>query len=261
MQFIDKRKTDRLEWSLGNEKQMRNFPLDKGLPSLSYIVKNWPKTKCILKKYILSNHKKPDLYSIALICLKELKVFKLKEYKSIIRKLSKLCLRNTCFNTYHDSHHFKSVLVISCILGKQINLKYKDRLLLVIIALTHDMNHQGRRILMSKPYYQELKSYDGLEKILFKKIFYLKELKRIKRIFESTFFPVKPENVEDDLEKIILDADILSSLMFGPQVGMKLARRLKQEIRYNDDSELLFSNFLKLLGGKCLYLDYSKKSC
>ena len=102
---------------------------------------------------------------------------------------------------------------------------------------------------------------EGLEKILFKKIFIFKELKRIKRIFESTFFPVKPENVEDDLEKIILDADILSSLMFGPQVGVKLASRLKQEIRYNDDSELLFSNFLKLLGGKCLYLDYSKKSC
>ena len=246
---------------MGNEKQMRNFPLDKGLPSVDYIVKNWPRTKCILKKYILSNHKQPDLYSIAIICLKELKVFKLKDYKSIIRKLSKLCLRNTCYNTYHDSHHFKSVLVISCILGKQINLKYKDRLLLVIIALTHDMNHQGRRILMSKPYYQELKSYEGLEKILFKKIFIFKELKRIKRIFESTFFPVKPENVEDDLEKIILDADILSSLMFGPQVGVKLASRLKQEIRYHDDSELLFSNFLKLLGGKCLYLDYSKKSC
>ena len=146
---------------------------------------------------------------------KRIKIFKVENYKSIIRKLSKLCLRNTCFNTYHDSHHFKSVLVISCILGKQINLKYKDRLLLVIIALTHDMNHQGRRILMSKPYYQELKSYEGLEKILFKKILNFKELKRIKRIFESTFFPIKPENVADDLEKIILDADILSSLMFG----------------------------------------------
>ncbi len=240
---------------------MKDFPLDKGLPSINYIVKNWPRTKCILKKYILSNQKQPDLFSIAIICLKELKVFKVKNYKPIIKKLSKLCLRNTCFNTYHDSHHFKSVLVISCILGKQINLKYKDRLLLVIIALTHDMHHQGRRIIMSKPYYQELKSYRGLEKILFRKILNFKELMRIKKIFESTFFPIKPESVEDDLEKIILDADILASLMFGPQVGVQLARRLKQEIRYNDDSELLFSNFLKLLEGKCLYLDCSKKSC
>ena len=240
---------------------MRNYPLDKGLPSINYIVKNWPRTKCILKKYILSNHKQPDLYSIAIICLKELKFFKVEVYKSIVKKLSKLCLRNTCSNSYHNSHHFKSVLVISCILGKQINLKYKDRLLLVIIALTHDMNHQGRRILMSKPYSQELKSYGGLEKILFRKILNFKELKRIKRIFESTFFPIKPENVEDDLEKIILDADILSSLMFGSQVGVRLARRLKQEIRHNDSSELLFSNFLKLIERKCLYLDYSKKSC
>ena len=36
--------------------------------------------------------------------------------------------------------------------------------------------------------------------------------------------------------------------MFGPKVGVKFASRLKQEIRYNDESELLFSNFLKLLG-------------
>ena len=246
---------------MGDEKQMKNFPLEKGYPCINYIVKNWPRTKYILKKYILSNHKKPDLYSIAILCLKELKVFKVRGYNSTIKKLSKLCLRNPCFNTYHDSHHFKSVLVIACILGKQINLKYKDRLLLVIIALTHDLNHQGRRILMSKPYYQELKSFAGLEKVLFRKILNFKELKRVKRIFKSTFFPIQPENVEDNLEKIILDADILSSLMFGPKVGIKLAGRLKQEIRYNDDAELLFTNFLKLLGGKCLYLDYSKKSC
>ena len=114
---------------------------------------------------------------------------------------------------------------------------------------------------MSKPYYQELKSCEGLQKILFRKILNFKEWKRIKRIFESTFFPIKPENVEDNLEKIILDADILPSIMFGHQVGLQLAGRLKQEIRYNDNSELLFSNFLKLLGGKSLYLDYSKKSC
>ena len=83
---------------------------------------------------------------------------------------------------------------------------------------------------MSKPYYQELKSFAGLEKVFFRKILNFKELKRIKRIFESTFFPIQPENVNDDLEKLILDADILSSLMFGSKVGVKLARRLKQEV-------------------------------
>ncbi len=240
---------------------MRNFPVDKGCPSITYIVNNWPRTKHILKKIVLSNYKKPDLYSFTIICLKELKFFEIRSYKSILRKLSKICSMNTNFNTYHDPHHFKSVLIIACILAKQINLKYKDRLLLVIIALTHDMNHQGRRILSGKPYYQENRSYEDLKKILFKKILNFNEMKRIKRIFQSTYFPIKPKNVSDNLEKIILDADILSSLMFGPQVGIKLARRLKQEIRYNEETELLFTNFLKLLGDKCLYLDYSKKSC
>ena len=152
-------------------------------------------------------------------------------------------------------------MILSCFLAKKINLKYRDRILLIIIALTHDMNHQGRRVLIKKTFYQEEKSYNDLKRVLFKNILSFKEIKRIKRIFKSTYFPVKPKNVVDDIERIILDADILASLMFGPAVGLKLASRLKQEIRYDSETELLFSNFLKTSGDKCLYLDYSKDSC
>lgn len=240
---------------------MKNHPIDRGLPSISYIVNNWPRTKYILKKYILSNQKKPDLLSLTLTCFKEMKIFKLSNLKTVIKKISVQCSKNISFNSYHDQHHFKTVLVLSCILAKQINLNRKDRVLLIIIALTHDMNHQGRRIRAAVPYYQEDLSFRDLEKIIFKKVLRLAEIKRIKRIFRSTYFPVKPENVTDNVEKIILDADILASLMFGAEVGMKLAERLKYEIRYNDKTELLFANFLKFLGSKCLYLDYSKKSC
>ncbi len=240
---------------------MTNLPIEKGYPSITYITNNWPRTKHILKKFVISNYKKPDLYLLTLICLKELRVFKVNIFKNEIKKLAKICSRNTNFNTYHDQHHFKSVLIIACILGKQVKLKYRDRLLLNIIALTHDMNHQGRRVLVGKKFYQEQRSFDDLRKIIFNKILSHREIKRVHRIFLSTYFPVKPENVSDNLEKIILDADILSSLMFGSQVGIKLASRLKNEIRYNEETETLFTNFLKLLGDKCLYLDYSKKSC
>lgn len=240
---------------------MKNHPIDRGFPSILYIVNNWPKTKHILKKYILSNQKKPDLFDLSLICLREIKVFKLGNFKKMIKKLSVQCSRNVYFNSYHDQHHFKTVLVLSCILAKQINLNNKDKILLIIIALTHDMNHQGRRIKTGIPYYQEDRSYQGLERVIFKKILRSSEIRRIKRIFRSTYFPIKPDKVKDNVEKIILDADILASLMFGAEVGMKLAGRLKYEIRYNDKTELLFTNFLNFLGGKCLYLDYSKKSC
>ena len=240
---------------------MKKRVIDKGWPTISYIVNNWPRTKNILKKFILSNHKKPNLFDLSVVCLNELKVFKIQEYKPVLFKLSKLCSRNIYFNTYHDQHHFKAVLVISCILAKQMDLSHKDRLLLIIIALTHDMNHQGRRILGAEPYYQEIKSYNELEKVIFKKILNFKEMQRVKKIFKNTYFPNKPEFVTDNVEKIILDSDILSSLMFGHEVGVKLARRLNHEIRYNQGSENLFLNFLKLLGDKCLYLDYSKNSC
>ena len=69
----------------------------------------------------------------------------------------------------------------------------------------------------------------------------------------------KDHELIDKIEKIILDADILASLMFGIDVGIELARRLKHEIRFEDKSDVLFSGFLSLLQNKSLYLESSKK--
>ena len=43
--------------------------------------------------------------------------------RPILKKLSVLCSRNVTYNTYHDSHHFKSVIIIACLLAKLSNLK------------------------------------------------------------------------------------------------------------------------------------------
>ncbi len=90
---------------------------------------------------------------------------------------------------------------------------------------------------------------------------HLQKNQRIKKIFRSTYFPIKPEKVDDHVEKIILDADILASLMFGLNVGVEFAGRLKHELRFEGASKQLFSGFLKFLDNKSLYLDSSKKSC
>tara|TARA_B100000029_G_scaffold496404_1_gene562681 strand:- start:400 stop:1119 length:720 start_codon:yes stop_codon:yes gene_type:complete len=239
---------------------MKNYPFEKNYPSLSYIVNNWPKTKPLLKRFVLSNHKKPEFYKMSINLLNDMNIKKMGNFKLVLKKLSKISSLNPTYNTYHDQHHFKTVLIISCLLAKLINLDRKDRLLLVVIALAHDLLHSGRRIL-KLPYYQELKSFSHLKYILSKTIFKYKDLKRIQRIFQSTFFLIKPKNVNDNLEKIILDADVLASLMFGMETGVEFARRLKHEIRFEDDSKLLFEGFLKLIKNKSLYLDSSKKSC
>ena len=239
---------------------MRQFIFEKYFPSLSYIANRWPRSKHILKKYVLSNQKKPDFFNICNKCLKDLNVFKIRDYNLILKKLAKLSSNNFTFNSYHDQHHFKSVILIACLLAKLSKLKFnEEKILLIIIALTHDINHQGRRII-NKPYYQEDKSFKDLSYIIFKKMTN-KKYNRIKKIFRSTYFPVKPNFVDDDLEKIILDADVLASLMFGMKTGMKFASRLKHEIRFDDKTDILFKGFLKLLDSKSLYLDSSKKSC
>ena len=239
---------------------MRQFIFEKYFPSLSYIANRWPRSKHILKKYVLSNQKKPDFFNIFNKFLKDLNVFKIRDYNLILKKLAKLSSNNFTFNSYHDQHHFKSVILIACLLAKLSKLKFnEEKILLVIIALTHDINHQGRRVI-NQPYYQEDKSFKDLSYIIFKKMTN-KKYNRIKKIFRSTYFPVKPNFVDDDLEKIILDADVLASLMFGMKTGMKFASRLKHEIRFDDKTDILFKGFLKLLDSKSLYLDSSKKSC
>ena len=130
---------------------------------------------------------------------------------------------NFTFNSYHDQHHFKSVIIISCLLAKLSNFKAKEDIIwLILIALTHDLFHQGRRIIKTS-YYQEEKSFKELYFVAFKKLLNHKKFKRFEKIFRSTYFPIKPEKVDDELEKIILDADILASLMFGMNTGIKLA--------------------------------------
>ena len=240
---------------------MRNYPFEKNFPSISYIANNWPRTKNVLKKFILSNHKLPDLYNLCLNCLNDLNVHKIDKMKPVLKKLSILCSKNVTYNTYHDSHHFKSVIIIACLLAKLSNLKNnEDKLLLVIIALTHDLGHLGRRV-QNKSFFQEEKSFSELSRILFKVKPNFNKNQRIKKIFRSTFFPIKPEKVDDHVEKIILDADILGSLMFGLNVGVEFAKRLKHELRFEGASKQLFSGFLKFLDNKSLYLDSSKKSC
>ena len=239
---------------------MREYPLEKNLPSINYIINNWPRSKSILKKFILSKHSAPDLFNICKLSLRELKVLREKKIYSILRKVSKICLTNKTYNTYHNSHHFKAVVVIACIIAKNTKLSNREKVLLVIISLCHDIGHQGRRVI-SKPYYQEELSYHLFRRLFYKLFFKKKDLGRIYRIFRNTYFPKKPKKVNDKLEKIILDADILSSLMFDVSTGLEFAGRLKHELKMTSTSEDLFESFLNSISNKTLYMDRSKNLC
>ena len=55
---------------------------------------------------------------------------------------------NFTFNSYHDQHHFKSVIIISCLLAKLSNFKAKEDIIwLILIALTHDLFIKAEELL------------------------------------------------------------------------------------------------------------------
>ena len=230
------------------------------MPSMQYIAIRWPSSKSILKKYVLSNQIKPDLFKLCVCCLKDLNV-QIKH--PIIRALKKLCddcLKNPTCNSYHNSHHFKSVILISSIFAKILKLKDFENLLLILIALTHDFKHQGRRVI-KKPYYQEIKTLNYLKPKIFKYFLNFNKWKRIQRIILNTYFPNHPKTANDIVEKIILDVDILVSIMFKRSTGLIFSERLKHEQKFMQCSTILFENFMTLVKQRKLHLELSISSC
>ena len=231
---------------------MRQYIFEKSYPSLDYIVLRWPKCRHAIAKYALSNYIKPDLLKVSKACLKSLNFYKKDPLLLVIKDLTKKCSRNFTSNKYHDQHHFKAVLVISCLFAKLYKLKNKDKILLVIIALTHDMSHQGKRII-SHQFYQEKKTINELRCMVYKKLLNRITWIRIKRIILNTYFPINPMVSNDIVEKIILDSDIASSTLFGFRNGLKLSKRLKNEIGFNEKSIILYKNFLNLIKSRKFY--------
>ncbi len=218
---------------------------EKNLPSINYISKRWPKSKIYLKKYFFKSFKKPDFYKLTSLCFKTLKLKRTKNDQILLRNLSNKCNFDFNSNKYHNCHHFKSVLLISTIFAIKAKINKFDAFLTIIISLTHDMGHLGKRII-KKPYYQEKKTLINLEKILFKHLLSGKKWKRINRIILNTYFNYLPRTTNDIVEKIILTADVASSLIFGRNIGLLMASKLKLEINYNGDSSKLYEDFITL---------------
>ena len=218
---------------------------EKNLPSINYISKRWPKSKIYLKNYFFKNYKKPNFFKLTSLCFKTLKLTIRISDQILLKSLSEKCSTNFNNNKFHNYHHFKAVLLISTILAVKSKISKYDAFLIIIISLAHDMGHLGKRIL-KKPYYQEEKTLTDLEKILFKHILNLKKWKRIKRIILNTYFSCLPDITNDRVEKIILNADLASSLIFGRKFGLLMASKLKLEINYNGDSSKLYDDFITL---------------
>ena len=61
----------------------------------------------------------------------------------------------------------------------------------------------------------------------------------------NTYFPIIPKTNNDMVEKIILNADVASSILFGERNGLILTKRLKNEADLKEKSIALYSKFLE----------------
>ena len=227
---------------------MKKKIFEKGLPTLDFIFKNWPRSKYVLKKYVTSRQIRPNLFILSKFCLDELNYLGRTPLFYSLEKISKICSKNL-YNNYHNEHHFKAVLIFSFLIAKNYSLKNNEKIILIIIALAHDMNHLGKR-LISAPYHQEKKTIKDLERIIFRKILNHKIWKKIEKIILKTYFLDNSISKKDNLEKIILKSELICSVIFNDNVGKVFTKRLKYERQLSDSTESLFINFKKNLENK-----------
>ena len=225
---------------------MKQNIFEKNVPSLSYMKIRWPKSIFVIRKYLTCVKKTPNFERICYCFLRDLQYKNIQLFRGILKTLSKKCSMNFTSNKYHDQHHFKSVLLISYILTKKKKINDFEKILLLILSLAHDMDHQGKRII-KKHYYQEEKTLKALQFILFKKLLSFKKWQRIKKIILNTFFLIKPADSMDLIEKIILSSDVASGILFGCDSGLKMASKLKHESNLSTSSIQLYKEFLKKL--------------
>lgn len=164
-------------------------------------------------------------------------------------------------NGYHSSLHFAHVAIIATILAsKTPGLTLKQRLMVSLAALAHDLDHPGTANPANDVFYNEKKSFDVIKKIMMITGFDKDDIRQMHVLLLSTS-PNGPHNVVkklvqgeacEDLKKkypevyplstdktllqmaaILSDADLFASIGAGVAANRIMSERLTKEANDN----------------------------
>lgn len=167
------------------------------------------------------------------------------ELTIIFDKIKKyLQVNNITDNAYHNNEHilnvFNHCMFLFDIYKNQYNLTIYDKLVLGVAALFHDFGHSGGKL--SDDRNIEI-SLIELKKYL-KNINKLYLYKDVEKIIVATEYPHKEIKL-NMLQKIIMDADIIGSILPGwEKVVTNLAKEYNKTIKEFIDIEISFLNNL-----------------
>ena len=164
--------------------------------------------------------------------------------------------KNIHSNSYHHPWHTMTVMILSAMLGRRAHIGQDEMDELMTLALIHDLDHRGK---MASPiiYQEEERSAKIASSRLFGRYsgHYFGRAGQqhdLRSALRATAFGAKDHQINDDVTALLVDADILASLIFPYDDVIKLTKGLKKEKGATTPSEATLQAFLKAAGKRGL---------
>lgn len=169
-----------------------------------------------------------------------------------LRRLVRLAARNSGTNSYHHGGHFAHVIMATGVLAALAGIRGRDRALLVLAGLVHDLDHQGRRG-AARLYWQETWSAGLTGRVLLGRGGDARLAARLGRMIRATALTSDQARLliirSDRLARILTDADIFASIMYEREISVRMTACLKLEQRLAGTPEALNAAFASHVSG------------
>lgn len=167
-----------------------------------------------------------------------------------LRRLVGIAARNSGTNSYHHHGHFAHVVMAAGVLAAMAGVRGPDRALLVLAALVHDLDHQGRRG-SRRLYWQEDRSARITCRVLLGRNGDARHAVRLGNMIRATALTADRARLliirSDRLARLLTDADIFASVMYDRGISIGMTAALKLEQRLAGTPEMLNAAFARTI--------------
>jgi len=220
-------------------------------PKAGYLLNRWPSSLTLFESRII----KPTT-KLSLKCALQwaglpqnqriLHAFGLR--KNSVHALLSIAARNSHSNSYHNPSHTEFVIRAAGLIGHAAGLPANYQAILVLAALIHDLDHQGKRARRGHAA-QERYSFDIVKRTLLRYGVHARILQQLEISVLATYpgsdlsksFQPGPSG---DVVDCLIDADLFQSLFAKPAKVDNLTAKLKQEMMIDTSIKDMQSAFL-----------------
>lgn len=160
------------------------------------------------------------------------------------KRVLRLAERNRHLNGYHHPWHTLAVIVLAGMLAEAAGLPRRDREALLLAALIHDLDHRGRSASMV-PMAEERRS--ALLALRLLNPSNGREARAMLSRIEATATSAEHQRPMEAVTAILLDADILASVLLPEATVLRLTRGVLIEQGRHSDVEAALDEFLEFI--------------